>query len=301
MLTGALEEGLALYEWRKKMPVPIEARSYRQGLWTGEQDLAGKTLFVYVEQGLGDTIMFYRYALMAGEKGARVVLAAQDALLPLLRDAGAGIEVIGLGDVPAHFDYHAPLMSLPLAFATRIESIPAPVPYLRSRPERVAHWRARLAGKAFKIGLCWQGAKNIAGRSFPLAALGDIATLENVRLISLQKGDGADQLKSLPAGMTVETLGEDFDAGANAFIDSAAVMQSLDLLITPDTSLAHLAGALGRPAWVALKHVPDWRWFLARDDSPWYPSLRLFRQPAPGDWTAVFAQMRAALAAVYLS
>jgi tetratricopeptide (TPR) repeat protein len=301
MLTGELEEGLRLYEWRKKLPVPIEARDYPQALWTGEQDIAGKTLFLYVEQGLGDTILFYRYALMARAKGARVVLAAQDAIGPLLRDADAQIEILGSADVPAWFDYHAPLMSLPLAFGTQMKTIPAPAPYLRAREDRVAYWSTRLGKKGFKIGLLWQGATNIAGRSFPLAALAPIAELKDVRLISLQKGEGADQLGSLPSGMTVETLGEDFDAGAGAFLDSAAVMQSLDLVITPDTSLAHLAGALGRPAWVALKHIADWRWFLNRDDSPWYPSLTLFRQRSPGDWTAVFADMRARLRALHFS
>jgi hypothetical protein len=300
MLTGALEEGFALYEWRKRLPLPIEARDYPQPLWTGEQNIAGKTLLLYIEQGLGDTMMFYRYALMARDKGAHVVLAAQDSIGALLRDADSGIEILGSGQVPAQFDYHAPLMSLPLAFGTRMQAIPAAVPYLRARCERVAHWRGRLGDKGFKIGLCWQGATNIAGRSFPLAALAPIAGVENVRLISLQKGEGADQLEHLPAGMTVETLGADFDAGPGAFLDSAAVMMALDLIITPDTSLAHLAGALGRPAWVALKQIPDWRWFLTREDSPWYPSLKLFRQQSPGDWTAVFAQMQARLRSLHL-
>ena len=301
MATGELAEGFALYEWRKKLPVPIEARDYPQPLWTGAQDLAGKALFLYIEQGLGDTILFYRYALMARAKGARVVLAAQDSIGPLLRDADSGIEILRLTEVPDRFDYHAPLMSLPLAFGTQMQTIPASVPYLRARPERVAHWRGRLSDKGFKIGLCWQGATNIAGRSFPLAALRAIAELENVRLISLQKGDGADQIQAAAHGMTIETLGEDFDAGEGAFLDSAAVMTSLDLIITPDTSLAHLAGALGRPAWVALKHIADWRWFLERDDTPWYPSLKLFRQQTPGDWTPVFAQMQAQLRALDLS
>jgi tetratricopeptide (TPR) repeat protein len=300
MLTGELEEGLELYEWRKKLPVPIEARDYRQPLWTGKQDIAERTLFLYVEQGLGDTILFYRYAMMARARGARVMLAVHDAIVPLLRDADLGIEILGNTCVPPQFDFHAPLMSLPLAFGTRMQTIPAPAPDLRAQAERVAHWRARLGTKSFKIGLCWQGAASIAGRSFPLAALATISRMENVRLISLQKGEGVEQLKSLPTGMTVEILGDDFDASASAFLDTAAVMQLLDLVITPDTSLAHLAGALGRPAWVALKYIPDWRWFLDRDDSPWYPSLRPFRQRSPGDWTPVFAEMEAWLKAANL-
>jgi tetratricopeptide (TPR) repeat protein len=298
MLTGDLGEGFRLYEWRKKLPVPIEARNYPQPLWTGAEDIAGKTLFVYVEQGLGDTIHFYRYALMARARGARVILAVQDCIRRLMQDAGDDVEILDSSGVPPAFDYHAPLMSLPLAFATAIDSIPAPVPYLRAQPERVQSWAAKIGGQGFRIGICWQGGGAIAGRSFALASLAAISQIENVRLISLQKGEGVDQIES--SGLRVETLGDDFDTGPDAFLDSAAVMASLDLVITADTAIAHLAGALGVPAWVALKYVPDWRWFLERDDSPWYPQLVLFRQPAPGDWASVFSQMAARLSAVHL-
>jgi tetratricopeptide (TPR) repeat protein len=295
MLKGDLGEGLRLYEWRKKLPAPIEARSYRRPLWTGTENIAGKTLFLYIEQGLGDTIQFYRYALMAQARGARVVLAVQDPIVRLMQDAGADIEILDSAGVPQEFDYHAPLMSLPLAFATTLDTIPAPVPYLRAQPERVRHWAEKIGAEGFKIGVCWQGAGSIAGRSFPPAALAAISQIEDLRLISLQKGEGTEQLARLPPGMKIESLGEDFDAGVDAFCDSAAVMQSLDLVISCDTALAHLAGALGRPAWLALKYVPDWRWFLKTSRSPWYPDLTLFRQPAPGDWTAVFAQMESRL------
>ena len=299
MLQGDLGEGLRLYEWRKKLPAPIEARNYRQPLWTGSEDIGGKTLFLYIEQGLGDTIQFFRYALMARARGARVILSVQDAILRLMQDAGADIEILDSAGVPPAFDYHAPLMSLPLAFATTRNTIPAPIPYLRTEPQRVEKWAARIGAHGFRIGICWQGAASIAGRSFPLAALAPICAMQNVRLISLQKGAGTEQIA--PSGLRVEELGDDFDAGPGAFLDSAAAMQSLDLVITADTALAHLAGALGRPCWVALKYVPDWRWFLGVADSPWYPQLRLFRQPAPGDWDGVFAQMRAPLRAVQLS
>ena len=295
MLNGDLGEGLRLYEWRKKLPAPIEARDYRQPLWTGAEDIAGKTLFVYIEQGLGDTIQFYRYALLARARGARVILAVQDQIVRLMRDAGGDIEILDRSGVPPEFDYHAPLMSLPLAFATTRSTIPAPIPYLRAQPQRVRHWARKIGAEGFKIGICWQGATSIAGRSFPLASLAAISGIENLRLISLQKGEGTEQLASLPAGMKIESLGDDFDTGADAFCDSAAVMQSLDLVISCDTALAHLAGALGRPAWLALKYVPDWLSFLKTSRSPWYPDLTLFRQPAPGDWTAVFAQMESRL------
>jgi hypothetical protein len=295
MRLGGLEQGLRLYEWRKKLPAPIEARNYHQPLWTGAEDLTGKTLFLYMEQGLGDTIHFYRYALMARARGARVVLSVQDRIVRLMQDADAQIEILGSAEVPQVFDYHAPLVSLALAFGTTLATIPAPIPYLRAQSRRVKDWAARIGGRGFKIGICWQGAASIAGRSFPLAALAPISQIENVRLISLQKGADAEQIAQ------VEDLGDDFDAGPDGFLDSAAVMESLDLVITADTALAHLAGALGRPAWVALRYVPDWRWFLGRADSPWYPQMRLFRQPAPGDWAAVVADMAVQLRTAHLS
>jgi tetratricopeptide (TPR) repeat protein len=287
---GDLAEGLRLYEWRKKMPAPIEARGYAQPLWTGAEDIAGKTLFVYNEQGLGDAIQFYRYAVMARARGARVILSLQDTAMQLIRDAGDDIEVIGLRAVPDGFDYHIPLMSLPLAFGTTLQTIPATTPYLRAQPQRVRQWRSRIGEDGFRIGVCWQGAPTVQGRAFPPSCLSQISALPGVRLISLQKGEGAGP--SLPV---METLGVDFDAGPDAFLDSAAVMESLDLVISADTSVAHLAGALNRPVWLALKHTPDWRWFLDRADTPWYPAMRLFRQPAPGDWASVFAAVTSAL------
>jgi hypothetical protein len=154
----------------------------------------------------------------------------------------------------------------------------------------VAHWRARIGEKGFKIGISWQGGRGgIASRAMPLSCFEGLSRLEGVRLISLQKGFGSEQLGAIPR---VETLDEGFDSGPHAFLDSAAVIESVDLVITLDSALAHLAGALGRPVWVALKHVPDWRWFLGRSDSPWYPSMTLFRQKSEGDWASAFAQMQ---------
>ena len=295
LLTGRLEEGFRLYEERKRMGV--EARDYPRPLWSGAESLRGKTLFLYIEQGLGDTIQFYRYAALAQESGARVILAAQDLLHPLLRSALPAVELIGYGETPAQFDYHAPLMSLPLAFGTSLTTIPAAIPYLRAEPERIARWRAHIGDGGFRIGVGWEGNRQAvggAGRAFPLAALAPIARLPGVRLISLQKGVTADAM-DLPPGMTVESLGPDFDT-SGAFLDSAAAMHGLDLVITMDATLAHLAGALGGPAWIALKQVPDWRWLLDRDDSPWYPGMRLFRQEKDGDWQAPFAAMERQLA-----
>ena len=291
LLQGDFAQGLPLYEWRKQLKPPIEARSYAQPLWTGAQDIQGRTLFVYIEQGLGDTIQFYRFVSPLLARGARVILSVKDGMLRLLEGASPKVELVGAKTVPAAFDYHSPLMSLPLALGLTVDSIPADVPYLRAEPERVARWRPRIGEKGFKIGISWQGAQvGVTSRAIPLRCFEGLSSIPGVRLISLQKGFGTEQLAALPQ---VETLGEDFDAGPDAFLDCAAVMASLDLVITLDSGVAHLAGALGRPVWVALKQVPDWRWFLGRGDSPWYPSMRLFRQKTDGDWAGVFADMEA--------
>ena len=291
LLQADFAQGLPLYEWRKRVSPPVEARSYPQPLWTGSEDIGGKTLFLYVEQGLGDTIQFYRFVAPLLARGARVVLSVQDSLIRLLEDASPKVTLIGSREVPPAFDYHIPLMSLPLALGLTADSIPARDSYLAAQADRVARWRARIGEKGFKIGISWQGARTgVTSRAMPLSCFAGLSRLENVRLISLQKGFGAEQMAGLPG---VESLGEDFDAGADAFLDSAAVMQNLDLVITLDSAMAHLAGALGRPVWVALKQVPDWRWFLGRSDSPWYPGMKLFRQKKDGDWMPVFTEMEA--------
>jgi tetratricopeptide (TPR) repeat protein len=287
LLQGDFAQGLPLYEWRKRLKPPIEARSYPQPLWTGAEDIRGRTLFVYVEQGLGDAIQFYRFVAPLLARGARVILSVQDSLIALLANALPKVEVVGSRVVPAAFDYHIPLMSLPLALGVTSDSIPAGGAYLKAQPDRAARWRAKIGEKGFKIGISWQGARGgVTTRAMPLSCFADLSAIEGVRLISLQKGFGNEQ--SLPE---LESLGDDFDSGPDAFLDSAAVMECLDLVITLDSALAHLAGALGRPVWVALKQVPDWRWFLARNDSPWYPSMRLFRQKTEGDWSSPFAEM----------
>jgi tetratricopeptide (TPR) repeat protein len=292
LLMGDFAAGLPLYEWRKRMPQPMEARSYPQPLWTGAEDIRGKVLFAYVEQGLGDTIQFYRYVSLALERGARVILSVPDRLIALLKSAEPAVELIGSGQAPQHFDFHIPLAGIPLAVGMRADTIPTQDHYLSAEPGRVAQWKTRLGSRGFRIAIAWQGietVRGLEGKSFPLAALAGIAALADVRLISVQKGDGAGQPAHLPPGMTVESYV--FDEGSDAFLDTAAMMQACDLVITADTAPAHLAGALGVPAWIALKHVPDWRWFLGRDDSPWYPGLRLFRQPKMCDWGSVFDRM----------
>jgi hypothetical protein len=287
-------KGFAEFEWYRQRP-----ESPRSPLqtphWTGAEDLNGKILAITAEQGLGDTLQGVRYAALAQARGAKVILYVQPPLVALLRDhlAPAVEAVIAQGsEMPAH-DYQVGMMSLPYVFGTELHTVPAQTPYLKADPALVARWRDRLGAQGLRIGICWQGGQpgGDMGRSFPVRMLAGIARLPGVRLIALQKGAGLKQLEDLPPGMQIEMPGEDFDNGPDAFLDSAAVMENLDLVISSDTSIIHLAGALGRPAWLAAKFVPEWRWLLAREDSVWYPSLRLFRQKAVGDWGSVFTRM----------
>jgi tetratricopeptide (TPR) repeat protein len=286
--TGRFEQGWRLYEWRKRLPAAGPAFAGPQPRWTGKEDIEGKTLFLYSEQGLGDTIQFCRYAKLVEARGARVIMLVQPALLQLLSGLSSTIRVIAERRSLPDIDYHCALMSLPQAFATTFEDIPGENPYLFADQDRVLQWRERIGSAGFTIGICWQGRKHHAdiGRSFPLTMFTRISKIEGVRLVSLQKGPGTEQLDSIAQHMAVERLGEAYDMGS--FMDTAAVMQNLDLVITSDTSIAHLAGALGRRTFVVLKHVADWRWFVDREASPWYPRHRLFRQSGRGDWQSAF-------------
>ena len=299
LLAGDYATGLPAFEhrWAKK-----ENAGKRPDLpfaeWNGEA-LQGKRILVYAEQGLGDVVQFSRYLPMLQGQGAQVAFLVARKMHALLAASFPGI---GLIDDVARArtlaaDCRVALMSLPLRFGTRADTIPAAVPYLKADPARVAHWRARIGGGGFKVGIAWQGNPHVAidtGRSVKLAAFAPLAEVAGVRLISLQKNEGAEQRASAP--MAVEDLGPDFDSGREAFLDTAAAMESLDLVITSDTAVAHVAGALGRPVWVALRHVPDWRWLLGRADSPWYPTMRLFRQAVAGGWLDVFIRIRNELA-----
>jgi tetratricopeptide (TPR) repeat protein len=296
LLAGELARGLPLYEWRKQL-ADAPAAPLAAPVWRGPETLAGRTLLIYADQALGDTLQFCRYARLVRQRGARVILSVQPGLCALLSTLDPEIRIVGRGDEPHDCDYQCALLSLPLAFSTTLAEIPATAPYLSADPERVAAWRERLGPAGFKIGIAWQGSRHRidVGRSAPLAMFARLAGVPGVRLISLQKNDEIGSPQSdIP---TLERL-RGFDEGPQAFLDSAAVMVHLDLVITTDTALAHLAGALGRATWLALKHVPDWRWLQDRSDSPWYPGMRLFRQPRPGDWEPVFAAIHAELARV---
>jgi len=300
LLQGKLEEGWPEYAFRHHctgfaMPQDIYPADR---LWTGAQDLTDKTLLIHCEQGIGDTIQFCRYARVARSRGARVLMAPHKGLGRLLAGLGPDITIID-GDPAMHaYDYHVPLLNMPQACGTRLENIPSSDAYLFAEPERVAHWRDRIGQEGWKIGINWQGnpaSPSDIGRSFPVGMFEKIGRLAGVRLISLQKGAGLEQLDDLPHGMIVERPPAPFDEGAAAFVDTAAVMANLDMVITSDTAVAHLAGALGRPAMVALKYVPDWRWLLDRSDAPWYPGMQLVRQQTHGDWAGVFAQIESQL------
>jgi tetratricopeptide (TPR) repeat protein len=293
LITGRFREGWQAYEGRRRRVSADAFHPQGRPQWSGREDIAGKTLFIEGEQGLGDMIQFCRYARPCADKGARVILTARESQLRLLEGLDPRIEVRPQGSWPTAFDYHIPLMSLPMAFNVPEGGFAAETPYLRVKPERVERWQRQVGGEGLKIGICWQGGPGNPARSFPLVVMAEIGRRKGVRLISLQKGAGREQLDACP--IPVETLGEDYDAGPDAFLDAAAVMQCLDLVITCDTAIAHLAGALARPVWVALKFAPDWRYLTGRDDSPWYPTMCLFRQDQPGDWQSVFAKMAAVL------
>jgi tetratricopeptide (TPR) repeat protein len=293
---GNFREGWREYEWRwKYSDFPNRERQFDRPRFLGSESLTDKRVLVYSEQGLGDTIQFCRYLKLLTERGANVLFAPQKPLERLLRSMDSKCEMVDIDIQECQFDYHSPLLSLPLAFGTDFTSIPNSSPYLHADPERIAFWERRLGRPGFKVGVCWQG--NVGpldrGRSFPLTCFYGISRIPSVRLICLHKGGGLSQLRTLPEEMSVETLGDNFDVGIDAFVDTAAVMKVCDLVITSDTAIAHLGGALGVPTWVALKAVPDWRWLLERSDSPWYPSMRLFRQQVRGDWNSIFSEMEA--------
>jgi tetratricopeptide (TPR) repeat protein len=298
LLLGDFARGFPQYEWRKRL-AGADAAPPAGRVWSGNEEIAGNTLLIHADQALGDTIQFCRYAKVAERRGARVVLAVQPQLRALLAGLSPTIRIIGRGEpVSAEYDYHCALMSLPLAFRATLADVPAAVPYLGAEPQRIDRWRSWLGTTGFKVGIAWQGSRNRidVGRSVPLEMFTRLATIPGVRLISLQKGAAIEQLRAADGQLPAELPGDSLDEGPQAFLDSAAMMVSLDLIITCDTALAHLAGALGRPTWVALKRIPDWRWLLDRGDSPWYPTVRLFRQPRRGDWESVFAAIHAELA-----
>lgn len=290
---GDFERGWEGYEARWVAGKSLaEALGVRFPPWSGP-GRSHERVLVLNDHGFGDTIQFARYLPLMIRAGARVTFLCPPKLHRLL-SCLAGVRVLETTEKGEAFDAQIPISSLPRAFATRLDSVPAEVPYLAPEPELTRKWAARIGADGFKVGIVWQGnahPETDMARSMPLAAFAPLAATPGVRLISLQKGFGVEQLADLPRGMRIETLGDDFDAGPDAFVDAAAAMAHLDLIVTCDTSIAHLAGALGRPVWVALKKDAEWRWLRDRDDSPWYPTMRLFRQTEHAQWAGVFARM----------
>jgi tetratricopeptide (TPR) repeat protein len=290
---GSLAPGWADYEWRRRTD-GWEPRDFPGPEWDGAA-VPGRRVLLYAEQALGDTLQFSRFARTVAAAGSDVVLEVQPALARLLQTL-AGVTVIGRGAPLPAFDCHLPLMSVP--HVLRLPGVSADGHYLAAEPGRTERWRNVLGTGGFRVGIAWRGNPKAPGpsRAIPLRTYAPLSRIPGVRLISLHKDDDAGQFAGLPDGMTVETLGEDFDAGADAFLDTAAVMMNLDLVITSDTSIAHLAGALGRPVWIALRHVPDWRWMVRSETTPWYASARIFKQARAGDWDGVLARMAVELA-----
>jgi tetratricopeptide (TPR) repeat protein len=293
LLQGNFEQGWPEHEWRR------QTKDHRgspkpEPQWDGSP-LTGKSILLYAEQGLGDTIHFIRYAAVAKELGATVVVQCQPALRKVLAGA-AGIDSLhAQGDPLPRCDWYAPLLSMPARCGSTLATIPAKVPYLTVDSARVTQWRERLAGESgFKVGLCWQGNpdyKHDRWRSVPLTQFAPLADVPAVRLVCLQKGPGRDQWDNAAGKWPTANLPPQADEPAEGWLDTAAMICSLDLVVTVDTAVAHLAGALGVPVWVALPFAPDWRWLLERQDSPWYPSMWLFRQNEARDWREAFQRI----------
>ncbi|KAA0889865.1 tetratricopeptide repeat protein [Oryzomonas rubra] len=292
---GEYRDGWLEYEWRFKKSNPVPERHFDQPRWDGSP-LDGRTILLHCEQGFGDTLQFIRYAPLVAQRGGRVVVECQTPALKRLIAGVAGVsDVIAAGEALPSMDCHAHLLSLPLIFQTTVATIPADVPYLRADPADRAIWRGRMgSAESLKVGLVWSGRQNLVlnrKRTCNLSIFAPLAAVPNVIFYSLQVGDGAEQATEAPVGLHLV----DLTAHIRDFADTAALIANLDLVITIDTSVAHLAGAMAKPTWVLLPHVADWRWLANREDSPWYPGTRLFRQSVPGDWQGVVRSVASAL------
>ena len=298
LLCGRWPEGWMEHEWRWQVAgLGLPPRDFAQPQWDGAA-LRGATLLLHAEQGLGDTLQFMRYVPLAAARCREVIVECAPQLVELLRSVRGPARVVARGEPLPPFDAHLPLMSLPRIFATTTASVPWDGPYLHADPQRVARWKRELApGARRHVGLAWAGRPQYwddRKRSIALAAFEPLSRVEGVALYSLQWGEGAAQLVTRPPGLRIA----DFGDRIREFTDLAALMGCLDIVVSVDTVTTHLAGALGVPAWVLLPEAPDWRWLLERDDSPWYPSVRLFRQQSDRQWDGVIRRVSAELAAL---
>ncbi len=294
LLLGNFDDGWREYEWRRKMSASEADRGFPQLLWLGHQPLGGKTILLYAEQGLGDTLQFCRYARCVAELGATVQLEVQGALTGLLAKLGGVSRVISRGDPLPDVDYQCALLSLPLAFETRLDTIPSSIRYLDSDRAKVQRWQALLAASpreagTTRIGLAWSGNsrhRNDRRRNIALEQLLECLP-PGPRYISLQKDIRPEDQPALQSHPDLLTFGDEL----HDFSDTAALCECLDLVISVDTSVAHLSCALGKRTWILLPFVPDWRWLLDRVDSPWYPTATLYRQDRRDDWASVLQRM----------
>jgi tetratricopeptide (TPR) repeat protein len=303
LLLGEFTPGWQKYEWRWETDqLKNEKRAFAQAQWTGSDEIEGKTILIHAEQGFGDTLQFSRYVPRVAERAGHVVLEVPRALCTLMRTLAGDAQIIAKGDPLPAFDLHCPLLSLPLAFGTRLETIPSDAPYLFADEAKANAWRDRLGRhERPRIGLVWAGdpRKQLPNshridrqRSISFDRLAPIIEVEACDFYSLQKGEqAAAQLRDSPLRQRIIDWTDDFDD----FSDTAALIANLDLVIAVDTSVAHLAGALGKPLWLINRYNTCWRWLLGRTDSPWYPTARLFRQDETRDWDPVIASIAAAL------
>ncbi len=297
LLQGNFEEGWKEYRERWNCVEAIRT-NYRQPKWSGEP-LQGKTILLYAEQGLGDTIHFVRFANVLKQRGAKTIVHTQPQLLALLQHA-SGIDALLPNNLPVEipFDYHCSLIDVADVLGIHATNIPNEVPYIQIPENLIGYWKTALdralpQGK-LRIGINWQGNPDHQAdmfRSFPLAAMRSLTDVENGLLLSLQKGKGSEQLRQWKESQIIYCLPEEVDTSSGAFMDTAAILHNLDWVVTSDTSVAHLAGALGVKTCLVLGFTPDWRWLQYRSDSPWYPTLRLFRQSTIGEWDSVLQEV----------
>ena len=293
LAAGDYSAGWQDYDLRFQLPgIDAWFPQMDRPLWDGSP-LNGRTLLLRAEQGMGDALQYIRYASSIPRgTGGRVLVECRPVLTEILKSCPGVDEVLPQGAPRPPFDLFAPLMSLPRIFGTTLETVPNHVPYLFPPNERIDYWQGELAaGEGVRVGIVWEGSWKGRHRSCPLERFAPLSKVPGVRLVSLQKGPGTTQLNT--AGFDVLDLGV---RTAPSFADTAALIMNLDLVISIDTSIIHLAGALGVPTWVALANPADWLWMYCREDSPWYPTVRLFRQPRPGDWQGVFARLAEELA-----
>ena len=300
-MKGNYEKGFPLYERRwdsEKISEGAGKRSFEKPVWLGVESLRGKTILIYGEQGFGDFIQFCRYVKLVSDLGAKIILEAPEALAGLMRNLEGVWQLVIKGQELPFFDYQCPLLSLPLAFNTTISSIPASTPYLAANPNKVSEWQQKLGrGVGRRIGLVWSSMSNFkvdSQRSLRLADFIEALPLEGAEYICLQKELKDSDKEFFKNYKNIRFLGDEL----KDFEDTAALIENLDLVISTCTSVPHLSAALGKETWILLSHVPDWRWLLDREDSPWYPSVKLYRQPAIGDWSSVLRKVKLDLGAM---